>query len=353
MPNFGKCKIKMRAAIYNPYLDTLGGGERYTMAVAQTLSKRGYLVDVQWHNPKIKKRLEERFGIRLKDVNFVKDIKRGDSYDVCFWLSDGSIPLLKSRKNLLHFQVPFQKVGGRSLFNKMKLFRIDRIICNSYFTKKFIDKEFGINSIVIYPPVDTKNIKPKKKKENLIISVGRFSLLMQSKRQDILIKAFKKLYDDDHKDWKLFLAGGTDVGVGNFVKKLTKESMGYPVKIFEKPSFDFLKDLYRKAKIFWSASGFKVDEEKEPNKVEHFGISIVEAMAARTVPMAYHAGGHKEIINSKENGFLWKNISELVSLTKNIIEDKKRLATISKKAREASKKYAYDAFEKEILQLVS
>ena len=38
----------MKAAIYNPYLDSLGGGERYAMAVAQVLVKKGYQTDVYW-----------------------------------------------------------------------------------------------------------------------------------------------------------------------------------------------------------------------------------------------------------------------------------------------------------------
>jgi hypothetical protein len=44
----------MRAAIYNPYLDTLGGGERYTLAVATTLFKNGYQVDIEWKGKEIK-----------------------------------------------------------------------------------------------------------------------------------------------------------------------------------------------------------------------------------------------------------------------------------------------------------
>ena len=94
----------MKAAIVNPYFDTLGGGERYTMAVATTLVKLGYSVFLQWSDETIKEKLEARFGIQLKGVQIVDDVKRGDGYDVCFWLSDGSIPLLRAKKNIIHFQ---------------------------------------------------------------------------------------------------------------------------------------------------------------------------------------------------------------------------------------------------------
>ncbi len=273
----------MRAAIYNPYLDTFGGGERYSMAFAQSLAKKGYRVNVHWRNSSIKKKLEDRFGIELDNVYFVKDIKRGDGYDICFWVSDGSIPLLRARKNILHFQIPFKNIGGRTLLNRMKLFRINSIVCNSKFTKKYIDKEFGVKSIVIYPPVDVEKLKPKRK-ENLIISIGRFSQLTQAKRQDILIRAFKKIYDFGFRDWKLILAGGVEVGVTDYVKNLRGKAKGYPIEIIESPSWKAIRKMYGKAKIFWSASGYGIDEKKEPKRVEHFGITVVEAMAGGAVP---------------------------------------------------------------------
>ena len=43
-----------KAAIYNPYLDTLGGGERYTLSFAKVLADEGWVVDVEWKDIKIK-----------------------------------------------------------------------------------------------------------------------------------------------------------------------------------------------------------------------------------------------------------------------------------------------------------
>jgi len=151
-----------KAAVINPYLDTLGGGERYSLAFVDALSQNGDQVDVQWKNGKIKNLLEERFGKKLNEnISFVSDARRGDGYDICFWVSDGSIPTLRARKNFLHFQVPFHNLGGNSLLNKMKLFRIGNIICNSDFTKKVIDREYGVESNVLYPPVPASSIKSK------------------------------------------------------------------------------------------------------------------------------------------------------------------------------------------------
>jgi glycosyltransferase involved in cell wall biosynthesis len=338
----------MRAAIYNPYLDTLGGGERYTSVFALVLAKNGYDVDLEWKDEGIKDTLEKRFGINLDGVRIVKDIKRGDGYDLCFWVSDGSIPMLHARNNILHFQVPFQGVGGKSLLNKMKLFRINKIVCNSNFTKGFIDKEYGVNSIVIYPPVDVESIKPRRK-ENIILFVGRFSQILQNKGQEILIKTFCKMYDFGLKDWRLVLAGGTEVGVGDYLKKLKDISIGYPIEIIESPDFKTLKDLYGKTKIFWSASGFGMNENKNPEKVEHFGITVVEAMTGGAVPLIYNSGGHKEIVEENVNGMLWKTTNDLAKETWNLVKDGRLLHRFAIESRKSSEKYSVDSFEKQIV----
>jgi len=337
----------MRAAIFNPYLDTLGGGERYSLAVAIALAGKGYRVDVQWESTSIKKALEERFGIELSGVNFVKDVGRGDGYDVCFWVSDGSIPTLKARKNFLHFQVPFQKVKGKTLLNRMKLFRISKVICNSKFTKSFIDKEYGVEAVVIYPPVPVDKIRPKKK-ENLILFVGRFSQLEQVKKQDVLVTAFKRLYGSGLKHWRLVLAGGVEVGGREFVQKLKKSVGNYPIEILESPSFKEIASLYGRAKIFWSAVGFGINERKEPEKVEHFGISVVEAMAGGAVPIAYRAGGYREIIIDGENGILWSKLSELTGKSLKLISDKVEFKKMAEAAKERSKAFGYEVFNREI-----
>lgn len=340
-----------KAAIINPYLDTLGGGERYTLAFATVLMDAGWNVDLEWQDSSIKEKLENRFGFSLTNLNIKSDVKRGDGYDLCFWLSDGSIPTLRARKNFLHFQVPFHDVSGSSLLNKMKLFRINKVICNSLFTKKVIDKEYGINSIVVYPPISTEEIKPKRK-ENLILSVGRFSQLKQSKRQDVLLNAFKKIIDNGLSDWKLIIVGGIEVGADDYLEKLEKSAEGYPIEIIKSPDFKTLKELYGKAKIFWSASGFEESEEKNPEKVEHFGISVVEAMAANTVPVIFSAGGHKEIIQDGINGFLWNNVSELIKKTNILINDKSLLRNISQESSKDSQKFSNERFKKEFLALL-
>ncbi len=342
----------MKAAIYNPYLDTMGGGERYTLVFANILQNLGYKIDMQWRDFHTLEKLGVRFGLQTQGINVIDDVKRGDGYDVCFWVSDGSIPTLKARNNFLHFQFPFKGIGGGSLLNKMKLFRIKKIICNSHFTKEFIDEEYGVRSSVIYPPVDVEAIRPANQKENIILYVGRFSTLMQEKRQDYLVDQFKKLLRHKIGKWKLVLAGGVEVGVSTNLETLKKKSKGYPVEIVTSPNINKIRQLYGKAKIFWSAAGFGVDEKKYPQKVEHFGISAVEAMAGGSVPVLFAAGGHKEIVNDGMGGFLWLTNKNLLEKTLYLIKNRQKMDLMSKQSTKLAARFSQEEFTSNVKKLL-
>ena len=350
------------AGIYDPYLDTLGGGERYLMTVALSLLENDFKVDVFWDNKTDKKRLEERLGINLEQVNFVNNIFKKISfldknkslakYDLIFYLSDGSLPFLLGKKNIIHFQVPFHNVNGKSLANKIKFSRINKVVCNSFFTKGFIDKEFGINSTVVYPPVDISSFKPLKK-ENIIINVGRFTDLLHNKRQDVLVESFKRLLKENSKtkDWKLILAGGAEEGK-ELVIHLKKMSNGYPIEIITNPRFDYLKQLYGQAKFFWTAAGFGFNESREPEKMEHFGITTVEAMAAGCVPVVINKGGQKEIVREGENGLLWEKETELIAKTLSLMGNEKEWQELSKEAQKRSQDFSEKVFFQKIKEII-
>jgi glycosyltransferase involved in cell wall biosynthesis len=320
-----------KAALFTPYADTLGGGERYVLTLAQILLNWGWYVGTTFESRKLLNQARSRFNLPLKKIDLInRDILTSSpyfshrQYDLLFWVSDGSIPTMVAKKNWLHFQVPFHNLRGKSLFNIIKLKLIDKVICNSYFTKKIVDKEYGISSLVWYPPVSIEDFSPRKK-ANLIMAVGRFETTMNVKRQDILVSAFKDLVDGGLIGWKLVFFGGSLAKEKDnlFLQKLKKQAKGYPIDFQVNAPFKVLKENYSRAKIFWHAAGFGVDEEKEPEKVEHFGMTTIEAMASGCWPLVYSAGGQKEIFEKFEqkNLCLWKNKKQLLERTRKIIAE--------------------------------
>ncbi|HRT39942.1 MAG TPA: glycosyltransferase family 4 protein [Candidatus Woesebacteria bacterium] len=389
----------MLAGIYDPYLDTLGGGERYCLTVAEILAKHGYHVDVFWSgDSQILNKAQDRFSLNLKNINLVPDIfdippqtispihnrhflhrliKYSHSYskfdekikkmiqkfritrqyDVFFFLSDGSSPFLFGKKNILHFQVPFSQetLTTWPLIKPIKTLFLAKIICNSQFTAKFIQPYFSKKIDVVYPPVDITKFSPADNKKNLILSVGRFDNILNAKKQDELIDAFRHLVKIHRlANWNLIFAGGSlqQPTSNYFLQYLIKKSENLPIEFIVNPSFSQLKELYSKGKIYWHAAGFGVDENSHPEETEHFGMTIVEAMASGLVPVAVAKGGIPEIIDDSINGFLWKSLKGLTSKTLRLIKDPKLFNQMQAKALLKAKQFSKENFEETFIRLV-
>lgn len=349
-----------KAMVYSPYWDTLGGGEKYCAAVAEVLMQLGYKVTIAWNDDRLITKLVDRFDIDLTqariDNEAFLDITTGNfwhkkrsmwSYDLVFFVSDGSLPFLfGQKKNLLHFQVPFHDVGGKSVVNRLKKMTIDQVVCNSRFTKKIVDAEYGFFSQVLHPPATM--IEPGKK-EKVILSVGRFDNLMQSKRQDVMIEAFGEL---QAQEWKLVLAGGVLHG-NDEVERLKRMIGNLNIILVTNPSWEEMKQHFQSASIYWHAAGYDVDLDQFPEQAEHFGISVVEAMSAEAVPVVFNGGGLREIVNSGKNGFLWKTQADLVKYTLQLIKSSKLMKKMSEAAAAQSLNYSMEEFERGFKKLIS
>ncbi len=353
----------MKIGIFDPYLDDLGGGEKYMMTLAQCLSKN-HEVSVFWDRPEDLKSLLSRFSIDLRSVkieknifdeNFplVKRLRESRHSDYVIVLSDGSIPLV-SCKLLLHIQQPLQTIQKKSILDKFKLSRVKTVFCNSKFTQNHIENRFGIKSTVIYPPI---KLKPKNlKKENIILTVGRFRVKNvrneDYKKQSVLIDEFKKLVDKGIKDWKFVLAVSVWEKELKDFALMRKKANGYPIEFLINKSNDELWDIYSKAKIYWHATGYGENLEKYPEYAEHFGISTVEAMGGGAVPVVIGAGGQIELISDGENGFLWNSPSELREKTVKLIKNPKLLENMSFKAKKRAEYFADQNFCEKVESLL-
>jgi len=357
----------MKVGIQSPYLDTLGGGERYILTIAEYFLSRGDEVDILWDGKTSVSTMASRFNLQLQGTNVVKNFfapgtsiirkfLESQKYDLMVLLSDGSIPLSFAKKNWLHLQVPFQKSNRPKIFNQLKFFCYSKIICNSEFTKKIIDQTYGIKSTVVYPPVDVKEFKPLKK-EKIILSVGRFFAPKHlhnfaPKKQKEMITVFKGMVSGGLKNWKLVLLGSSDPLQSELLEELRREAKGYPIVIESNVNWEVMKESFAKATIYWHAAGFGEDLALHPERAEHFGITTVEAMSAGCVPVVFAGGGQKEIVEENKSGFFWATLDELKNRTLRIIKDLHLQKSIAKAAQEKSQTYSKEKFYDQLAEII-
>lgn len=357
----------MKAALYSPYLDTFGGGEKYIMTIAEILSSNDYQVNVLLNDNLyrlgavyLKTELSKRFDIDLENVNFIRApmgknsnfLKRLfflNNYDLFIYLSDGSIFFPTAKKNILHLQSPLRG-EAQSLWRRLKLSYWNRIIYNSEFTKKNAEDYWPIASEVIYPPVDVDKIQSLTKKKN-ILSVGRFSGYLKDKKHEFLIEVFKELYNGNKiNGWSLHLVGSLGEGDRDYLQELKKLASTLPIRFYPNLEYDTLIRLYGESSIYWHAAGFG---EEDPNKMEHFGISTVEAMAGGCIPVVIAKGGQVEIVENGVSGFLWNQVSELKRITIKVTSNSELRVKMSSQAIKRARVFDKKIFIKKIRRLIS
>jgi len=159
--------------------------------------------------------------------------------------------------------------------------RVDHFIANSKFVARRIEKFYGRESKVIYPPVDTDYYCLSEKRENYYLTSSR---LVPYKKIDLIVEAFSHLPEQ-----KLVIIG--DGPEADKIKqKATKniEFLGYQ-------SRDILRQYMQKAKAFVFAA------------LEDFGIVPIEAMATGTPVIAFGKGGAAETVLHEKTGLLFEN----------------------------------------------
>lgn len=307
----------------------------------------------------LKKNLSERFNINLNKTRFIKaPVGKGSSfferllflknYNILFYLTDGSIFYPTSKKNFLHIQSPLVGQPAKNMWGKLKLKGWNLIIYNSRFTKEHAQNYWPIKSEIIYPPVDVSKITSSKKKK-YILSVGRFFGYLKDKKHELLIKVFKEILEEGKmQEWSLHLVGSAGEGDKDYLEQLKDLAKKLPVKFYPNLEYNNLVKLYGEVSIYWHASGF---EETDPVKMEHFGISTVEAMAAGCVPVVIGKGGQKEIVEHDKSGYLWGDLGQLKDFTLKLVKEDGLRNRMANMAVERAKIFSKENFARKIFQI--
>jgi glycosyltransferase involved in cell wall biosynthesis len=357
--------ISKKIIVYDPYLDTLGGGEKYILTIAKLFDDLGYEVDVAWDNPDIALEFDKRLNISFKHLRIIPNfftsslgtkLQLTRQYEYLFYMTDGSYFPSRAKHNFIYAMVPNQKLYPQSLSTRLKLYNYEYIV-HSNFCKKIIDKWIRKESHLLYPIVDNDYLENiPSNKEKIILSVGRFFKQLHSKRHDKAIEAFKKLkQNSSFTQYKLLLIGGLKKEDEEYFQELKSLANNDPNIIFlPNEPYKSVRSYFLKAEYYWLFTGYGESDETNPMAVEHFGITPLEAMASGCITFAYNGGGPKEVIEDKKTGFLFNTIDELMGEMKEIADKTAQKKTIQQKALDLVKsKFTYNRFKQNALKIFS
>lgn len=316
--------------------------------------------------------IERYFGLSLMNVTLEHlpgglpaISRRSSSADLFVYVSNFQHIASDARQRVVVLQVPYPAITpGRMA---QKLFRGEireaakdflrrrllaearscnlRVVVNSQFVHDVLLRHHGIASTVLHPPIQDF-LKEGIPKENVILSVGRFFTgLYNEKRYDILLQAFRQLCRTV-TGWEYHIAGSAPDGTksAQFLDELHRLSEGLPVHFHVNASFSEVQELYNRATIFWHGAGYGVDEEQAPERMEHFGMTTVEAMSARCIPFVVPRGGPKEVVQPGLNGFVWNSIEELVTQTEQVIRGRFDARALAEAARARFRQFSHERF---------
>lgn len=333
-----------RALVYDPYLPTLGGGERYALAFAEVLAEKAEVTigGRILPSPEVLQNAGISIPYKVQVMTDQQFTVASKKFDIVLVIANHLPPRSRSAYSLLVSQFPFPKSFLRyplRALRRSSVLREYHTVVYSEFVRSWCMRRWGIDTTVVAPPVVLGEFK-RERKAPLIIAVGRFFKGWHSKRHDAMIQAFSRLPQQIRSEWRLVLAGGSteDLATRKYIDRLRELAKGYQIDFEVNVSNERLAHLYSQSSLFWHAAGFG-RSKFQPERAEHFGISTVEAMSYGTVPLVFGDGGQLEIVN-ESCGHCWRNIDELVILTTELIADDRRLLTLSENAYEESIQYS-------------
>jgi GT2 family glycosyltransferase/glycosyltransferase involved in cell wall biosynthesis len=337
--------------IYTPFDLVFGGGEKYILSVAHAYSISGYRTIFATKEKYSKVRFQTLgldFGLDLGLVELATLDEVRSPVDIFVTMGNEVYPPVEpiGKINIHHCQFPFPP-ESQTDEQVSRLNKIDCVVVNSEYTKGHYlraAQSLGFNDlkvVVISPPISDLVVTEKKKNQHQILSVGRFFVHGHSKNQHMLITAFRELLIK-HTDATLVLAGGLAPGSVHreYLDMCRSLAEGLPVTFQIDAERDDISALMESSSIYWHGAGFDVDPELHPERCEHFGISLVEAMGSRLIPVVVGNGGPNEIVQFGINGFKYQSVEGLVRRTSLVFDlDDQSRETMRKAARARFEEY--------------
>ena len=367
--------LTMKTLVLHHILDIPGGGERVSLSIIKALIERGhdvFVVTTQPLTPRFRERLKgvkgffhilplrlNAFGIYQRFLMMLSKYVSGLEPDVIVNTYGNPLPILGREKTpyyiYCHFAslaifkgvVPSKYKGLWSVYGApyySLLHSLSRLtlksqnvtaIINSHFSARLFQKVYGVKPVVIYPPVDLEFFSKafhKGRREKLIVTISRFT---KEKKLENAIKLLTLL----PSDVKLAMIGGLTPVNSSYYLSLTRlaRKLGVKDRVVFKPNCPGkeLLEILSKASVFLHTMPY-----------EHFGVAIVEAMAAGLIPVVHDSGGPREFVPSRYRYKSLEEAAEIIMSSLNAkLEEREKVARIAER-------FSEDRFKEEVVKVI-
>lgn len=208
----------------------------------------------------------------------------------------------------------------------------DYVCSISNAVKEDLKERTGIDSIVVHNGIVFNNVAMANEKSIStdgvfkVLQIGRFSI--REKGQDILVEALSVLRNKGFEITVDFIGDGPDrVLIENKIKECAVED------------FTVLHGSLPKNEIYKKIAEY--DLVCQPSRIEGFGLTMIEAMAAKVPVVASDIEGPREVLGNGKYGFLFQseNSTALADTLESVI-NRDYPADLT----EVAYRYAYDCY---------
>lgn len=228
--------------------------------------------------------------------------------------------------------------------------KVSKVICNSGYIEQLAYASWNPylsfdKFDVIYPCIDWERFQSKSSsvRSKRICYVG--PLTARSKGLEIVIDAFLKA---NVKESELLVAGNLGSGDRGYIQ-LRQKMMRFrdkSIRLIENPSDEEIINIYNSSMVF---ANF--------NPLEHFGMSIIEAMASGLPAIVADGGGQRETVIHGINGFRISpkagNVSdEMAQYMRMLLTDDEVFKIMSLNARLHAKRFDKSEFIKKWIRIL-
>lgn len=359
------------AGVYTPYNLNPGGGERFLLSFISAMAKK-YQIVLFFDEIYSEYRIRSMFKELNIPGSFIKIEKKENApkYNMELFLCMGNeilppLPAIGSKKNMYICQFPFPLTPPDFANRWGFLDDYDSIIAYSKYTYHHIESKLIQNNLpkkkitIVYPPCGSRNVlgsglKNRPTEVINFISVGRFFRGGHCKNHHETVALFQMLQKQNPEiKMQLHIAGtvSPDQNSSSYFDEIKVLSSGAPIKLYPNIAVDELHHLYATSHFYIHAAGFREDESKHPERMEHFGITVVEAMQHGLVPIVYSVGGPAEIVRERVDGLHYTTSNDFTEQVGKLIKNPELINDLSKSATSRAKEYSDYSFQQRVLEI--